>query len=226
MFKRQLPLLITGVIAVFMVIGYFVPHPAIQVPYGKFQNYYMIIATFTMILGILNLLQFSLLRMSRGAGRERFFNGATVFGLLSMIFVGIVWGIAQGSPFDWMFNYVYTPVSATIFSLLAFFIASASFRAFRAKSTMATILLVTAFIVMLGRIPVGEFLTGGSLINADESGSLFVRTFFHIPKLTDWIMDVVNGAGQRAILIGAALGLIATSVKIILGIERSYLGGE
>jgi len=96
-----------------------------------------------------------------------------------------------------------------MFSLLAFYIASASFRAFRAKSTMATLLLITAFIVMLGRVPFGRFISGP-----------------HLSNITEWIMNVVNMAGQRAILIGAALGVMATSVKIVLGIERSHLGGE
>lgn len=226
MLKRQLPILITGLIAVFMIIGYFVPHPTVKSVYSDFQNYYLIIATFTMILGILNLLQFSLIRITRGKPEEKYYKMVTVIGLLSMILAGAIWGRSPNTPFDWMFQYLYQPISQTVFSLLAFYIASASFRAFRAKSSMATILLITAFIVMLGRIPVGEFLTGNSLINADESSNIFVRTFFHIPKLTDWIMDVINAAGQRAIMIGAALGVVATSVKIILGIERSYLGGE
>ena len=168
----------------------------------------------------------SIIRFIRGKVQDRVFQLATIVGLLSMIIFGIFWGTAPGTPFTWMFDYVYSPISATVFSLLAFYIASASFRAFRAKSSMATILLITAFIVMLGRIPVGEFLTGGGVINTAASSNVFVRTFMHIPHLTDWIMDVINAAGQRAVMIGAALGIVATAIKIILGIERSYLGGE
>jgi len=47
-----------------------------------------------------------------------------------------------------------------------------------------------------------------------------------IPLLTDWIMNVPQLAAKRAILIGAALGGIATGLKILLGIERNFLGSD
>ena len=50
--------------------------------------------------------------------------------------------------------------------------------------------------------------------------------FLHPATLTTWIMAYPNLAGQRGIIIGIALGIISTSLKLILGIERAYLGGE
>jgi len=41
----------------------------------------------------------------------------------------------------------------------------------------------------------------------------------------DWIMGVPNLAAKRGILLGVSLGAIATSIKIIFGVERQYLGG-
>jgi hypothetical protein len=37
-------------------------------------------------------------------------------------------------------------------------------------------------------------------------------------------MGGVNVAVQRGIIIGAALGAAATSLRIMLGIERTYMG--
>jgi len=110
--------------------------------------------------------------------------------------------------FDRLYNRVYVPLSATMYGLLAFYIASAAFRAFRVRTPEAALLAVAAIIVMIGRVPIGEKIWDG------------------IPLLTDWIMNVPNLAAKRAILIGAALGGIATGLKILLGIERNFLGSD
>ncbi len=54
-------------------------------------------------------------------------------------------------PFDYLFNNAFMPLSATMFSLLAFFIASAAYRAFIIRSFESNLLMITAVIVMLGR---------------------------------------------------------------------------
>ena len=83
------------------------------------------------------------------------------------------------------------------------------------KNVEATILLTAAFVILLGRTFIGNMMTSW----LPESLS-----FLQIPEMANWIMTVPNMAGQRAIMIGIALGIISTSLKLILGIERSYLG--
>ncbi|MDP3488052.1 MAG: hypothetical protein Q8S19_09005 [Bacillota bacterium] len=106
------------------------------------------------------------------------------------------------------FNNILSPLSAAMFAVLAFYIASASYRAFRARSLEATVLLVAAVLVMLGAAPIGA------------------QILPQFPTIQQWLLNVPNMAGQRAIIMGAAIGGFATSLRILLGLERGHLGGE
>jgi hypothetical protein len=150
-----------------------------------------------------------------------------------MVILGILWGTqsnsgilgngerivaAMGSkPFDYLVNNIYEHLQATMFSLLAFFIASAAYRAFIARTIESNLLLGAAVLVMLGNTSFGASLTAW----LPET-----LKFLHLPNIAAFIMKYPNTAGQRAIMIGAGLGIIGSSLRIILGIERSYLGGE
>ena len=124
----------------------------------------------------------------------------------------------EGSAFWWIYEYLFRPLTATIFAMLAFYISSAAFRAFRAKNLEASLLLGTALVVLLGRIILGTVLTG---FIPPDSGWAFLR----LENLTEsWIMKVFTTAGNRAIMIGIALGIVSTSLKVLLGLDRSYLG--
>ncbi|UCD62630.1 MAG: hypothetical protein JSW34_07615 [Candidatus Zixiibacteriota bacterium] len=112
----------------------------------------------------------------------------------------------QSTMFRAFFDNILIPIFATMFSLLAFFIASAAYRAFRARNVMATLLLLAALIVMLRFNP------------------YFGPLSPYMSKASNWLMNVPNLAAQRAIIIGVGLGIVATALKVILGIERGYMG--
>ena len=106
-------------------------------------------------------------------------------------------------------------MDATMFSLLAFFIASAAYRAFRARTLEATLLLAAALIVMIGNAPVGDLIWNTIMPVGDNLPS----------AARQWILDNPNLSARRGIILGISLGVISQSIRIILGIERSYLGG-
>jgi len=112
------------------------------------------------------------------------------------------------NPFFFIYKYIYVSMAGTMFSLLAFYVASAAYRAFKAKSFDSGLLLCAAFLVMIGRVSVGEAIWPG------------------FSTIAEWIMNVPQTAGQRAIQIGAALGLVSSSARILFGLEQSYLGQD
>ena len=128
-----------------------------------------------------------------------------------------------GSAFWFMYQYAFQPLTSTIFALLAFYIASAAFRAFRAKNLQANLLLGTA------HHPARPHVRGRRPDRLDrprELGGVPYFTGLRLENLTVYIMSVFNTAGNRAIMIGIALGIVATSLKILIGVDRSYLGKD
>lgn len=220
--KRQIPLLITALVGTLMIVSVFMP--PLEGLGEDFSTFFNILAVFAFILGGGNLVRNHLNKVS--AKRTDWeYSVVTLIGFSVMLLVGLSKlgnpdGIAgsptaEGSVFQTIYRFVFSPLNSTMYSLLAFFIASASYRAFRAKNREATILLVAAFVILLGRTVIGTLVT--SWVPEDFS-------LLQIPNLALWIMNGPNLAGQRAILIGIGLGVVAMSLRVILGIERSHLG--
>ncbi len=221
-----LPVLVTGLIGGVLVVSYFITalEPVVE---PEISDWFNILAAVAFILGGGNLVRVHLMKLSR-RGRDWPYSLVTLGGFFFTLVVGLLkigvpeprWQNdvnSQGSLFNFTYDGMFDPLQSTMFSILAFFVASASYRAFRARNPEATLLLVAALIILLGRTFVGVSMTAWL---PDQ------LQFLSIPSLSNWIMSTANMAGQRAILIGIGLGVISTSLKVILGIERSYLGGR
>ncbi len=275
-----------------MIATYFVPYTE---QWGaEAMEMFIILAAAAMVLGAGNLL---LLNLSKISNRQPGWGyaGITLLAFFVTLIIGLfkigamptasapdnAWTapvVQEGSPFWWIYKYGLVPLTATMFAMLAFYIASAAFRAFRAKNVEATLLLGTAFVVLLGQVYAGVWLTDflptlesyvasfpeasqefvlavGMQIKTGvplsevvvagvgypdmtgEAHTLALETSNYIggwwyqllnglrlENLTQVILDVPQKAGNRAIMIGIALGIVSTSLKVILGVDRSYLG--
>ncbi len=104
--------------------------------------------------------------------------------------------IAFATPvWEFLYYKILVNVNSSIFSLIAFFIASAAYRAFKARTLESTLLLVAGLLVVLGQAPIAGLVWPG------------------FSAIREWILAVPNTAGQRGILIGIALGVLAFSVR-------------
>jgi hypothetical protein len=228
----MVPAFIAGVTGALMIGAFFVP--VAQSWQNVAAEWFIVVAAIAIFVGSANLLWQHLRilgRLQAGWG----YSAVTLLAFAVTAFVGLfkigavppadapdhVWAGAydqEGTPFWWIFEYLLSPITATMFALLAFYVASAAFRAFRAKNVEAGLLLGTAFIVLLARCYAGQWLTSW----VPESWSAL-----SLPGLTtSVIMPVFMTAGQRAIMIGIALGTAAISLRILLGLDRSYLGSD
>ncbi|MCK4461201.1 MAG: hypothetical protein KAW46_05325 [candidate division Zixibacteria bacterium] len=155
------------------------------------------------------------LRASTESGKKRMWALASGGLLVAAVLVAIfddAWAFflytpegLENSMFEIFFDHIMMPILATMFSLLAFYIASAAYRAFRARNVLASLLLLAALLVMSRFNP---FIPGAE----------------YVANASNWLMNVPNLAAQRAIVIGIGLGIVGTALKIILGIERGYMG--
>jgi len=217
MARRTIPLAIVFTGGLVMILDYFLGRPGwLKELREVFSAWARLGFTAAVLVGIINLILVNLRKMVR---RQRgwFYNATLLVTLVVTAGAGIVQGgwppgvtghsWDRGVPF-WVFNQIYNPCLATMFGLLAFFIASAAFRAFRARNVEAVLLLASAIVVMLGNIPLFE----------GSTGALFAES-------KNFIMAGPMTGAQRAILIAAATGAIFFSLKVLTGVDRSYFGG-
>jgi hypothetical protein len=190
-----------------MIVLFFIPHPTSLETQNIIYKWVIVLMAFALVLAIGNLIRFHGNKIKKK--REGWpYSIVTLLGMVVMAVVGLIWGVESDSLYQRIFLNILAPLGATMFALLAYYMASAAYRAFRARSLEATLLLVSAFIVMIGFMPFGQY------IHKD------------FPAFAEWVMKVPNMASQRGIILGVAFGAIATALKIILGIERSWLGGK
>jgi hypothetical protein len=270
LWKRHIPIFIVTLIGSLTLFGWFIDEPNIQ----SFVNddatqWFDILASFAIFLGGFNLLKMQLqkvIRKKQGWQYSLFAIGGFILAIIAGFFYkgnpDVAWGThvtADGTLFKWIFTYMFAPLGATMFALLAFFVASASYRAFRIRNFEATLLLVAGIIIMIGRVPLGSsisswfimyllVLIGGVVINSVFKNKQYTAIFvsvgiiivtsagssmgwpldqpgiFYLPHLQEWIYMNPNVAGTRSIMMGIGLGIFATSIRYILGIEKSYIG--
>ena len=265
-FKRQLPVIIMVSIGMLTLLAHFIKIESISTWVEEDSLlWFDIIAAFAIFLGAFNLLKIHFSKIIKKK-RDYPYSIILILGFASMIFAGFLyrgsgiqkdWGDHiqdKDSLFTWMFDSLFYPLDATMFALLAFFVASASYRAFRIRNFEASLLLAAGVLVMIGAVPIGAYIPSWvfvyillSLLFAfiaplfKNKYILFksfliscvllgVSMFFWNPGFLNsksilfWIIAYPTVAGKKAIMMGVALGIVATSLRIIFGKDKSFLG--
>lgn len=204
-YKKKIPLLITALALFVVLLEYFLTFPVLKTVGLELQNWAVLIVAFAIGLGGVNITRHHLLRITKKE-EDWYLSIWLLFLLVLFVVTGIGFG-QENTYFQWLYINVYGALSSTTYSVLALFITSSAFRAFRARNYDASVLLISGFLVLIGNTP--------------ASASVWVG--FTI--INEWIMNVPTAAATRVIVIGAALGMVTLALRIITGKETGFLGG-
>jgi hypothetical protein len=205
--RKELPVAIACISGFTIVIAHFFDIALVKTFAGYLQDWGIVVAAFAILVSALNLMLVHIKRIAqpRGGDTWKAINSGVI------IFLFVVTAIAglisrNNQVFIWMFDRVMMPLGVTFVSMNMFYLVTAAYRAFRAQSIEATLLLGAGIIVLLGNAPVIE------------------TSFAWFADASSWIMKAPNMAAQRGLMIGAAIGAVQTGLRIICGIDRSYSG--
>lgn len=204
-YKKKIPLLITAFFLFIVILEYFLAVPFLKTVGLELQSWAVLIVAFAIGLGAVNITKHNLLRISN-RDDDWYLSIWLLFLMALFVVIGIGFG-QQSTAFKWLYINVYGALSSTTYSVLALFITSAAFRAFRARNFDASVLLISGFLVLIGNTPASASIWGG------------------FPLIQEWIMKVPTAASTRVIIIGAALGMVTLALRIITGKETGFLGG-
>ena len=103
--------------------------------------------------------------------------------------------------YNFLFEDIIGSLTTAMFSLLAFFMATAAFRAFRIRSFEAFLMVASGTIVILGQIPFGIYLSE------------------NLPAMRLWLLQTPSSAAFRAIKIGAEVAALLLIFRMWLSLD-------
>jgi hypothetical protein len=199
-----LNLVLAYVAGVISIVGFFT-RGTVSDWAGMLAQWVAVLVGFALLVGLANLMKVHIGRIIK-LQTDWIYSLIIVGSAITVLALGLIGGSPGTETVAWVFKWMYQPLGAALFSLLAFFLTTALFRSLRMKSREAAILLVVAAVVVIGQAP-------------------FIATppLDILVSVKDWILDYPVLAGIRAIILGVAFGAIGLSIRILLGFDRPYM---
>ena len=208
--KKRLPVAAAVLCGLLALTDFLIPNVRLDVLGAILAEGVTILAAFALLLGVLNILAVHTRRIVSSSQLEtgsRMPSGVLIVSLLFTLAIGIASSGTRPSmsaALTWIFDYVYHPLQATMAALLAFFVVSAMYRAFRLRSLEAVMLTASSLVMLFVQLPFAASISP------------------LVPVIREWILDVPVTAAARGIIIGVALGTLATSLRVLLAVDRPY----
>lgn len=207
MSRLQTSLSVAIVISVGLIVlaGYFLDIPMLNTLQIVFLRWAAILGAVALIVGVFNLFNVHLRKINNGQKGSQY----SLILIIALIATVLIVGLLGPTSFwsMWIFNYIHVPIESSLMAVLAVVMAFAGARLLgRRFNTFSIIFVVTVLFVLAGSITL---------------------SFFDFPVLAElrtWIERVPTTAGARGILLGVALGTVATGFRLLMGADRPYGG--
>jgi len=194
------------VISLIMFADFFLKITPLEAVAGTLRTWALVISSIALGLGVVNLVRVHGKNIYTRKPGMWVFSTVTLFTFVTVTMAGIL--AKQSGFWNWPFQHVYTTLQQTMYASTGFYIVSSAYRAFRARNVDALLLLISGCVVALRNAPIGEAIWGG------------------FPVLGDWFMDTGQLPAYRVFTMVTSFGLIAYSLRVILGSERGFYGGR
>jgi len=207
-YKRDIPLAITFIVGVIAIGDYYTGIEAVTQTFNVIKNWGIVLQGFALGLGAVNLFRVHGKRVTeRREGTDWYFSGWLLFMLILWIVLGLSTGqYEQGASYSWLYNAIYLPISSTMYSSLAFYMAYGAYKVLRARNFDAALLFITAVLVIMGNTP---------MFPAVYPGFFYMR---------EWIFGPIVSGAYRGVRIGIGIGAVVLGIKTLIGMETGYLG--
>lgn len=206
-YRRDIPLAITFLVGVIAVLDYYTTLESVTATFTVIKNWGVVLQAFALGLGAVNLFRVHGKRLSERTRDDWIFSGWLLLMLVLFVVVGLGTGQYDASTtYQWIYNALYLPLGATMYSSLAFYMAYGSYKVLRARNFEAALLFITAVLVIIGNTPIFPATYPG---------------FFH---LREWIFGPIVSGAYRGIRIGVGIGAVILGIRTLVGLETGYLG--
>jgi hypothetical protein len=203
--RRSIPILLATVIGIWMFVDFYLALPPSLAIIGSTLKGWIgtLVAGGFIVGGVSLTVQYGKVITNR---EPQTWYALIVLGAMIVTIISGMPGLE--SSYDWINNNIRDPLELASYAMVLFFITSAAFRSFRARSIDTTLMVVAAFFVFL--------------LNAPASAA--ISPWLEIPG--QWIYDVIVIGVRRATTISTYLGIFYLWLRTTVGFEKRSLGVE
>jgi len=201
---REIPLAIFSICMLLPVLGAHLNVPILEESGDNIVTWGVYMANFALLLGLIVSLRYHLKFISKKEPEQWPFSILTITCAFTMLLSSFIMPTLQ----EWLYENLFQPAVITVTSFVGFYGYNAIYGGFRARNKYVLVFLLSAVFVMFTYMPMVELVAP------------------LLPGIGNWINSVPTTAGMRGIIIGIAVGLIAMTIRTVLGYEKAFMGGS